>query len=91
MHIQTVTGLIRRSPVAASHKYSGSSRSIRSTGLFAEKNYKGEIEVSYWTGGWSTQVQEAPIAITQFIGFAEAQGYNLTPVSGFTYTIRKAD
>ena len=89
--IQTVTGLIKRSPVTnKSHKYPSSSRSIRSTGVYAQKNWQGEIEVGYWTGGWTTHENKAEGELKTFIEFAKSQGYDFKFIGRWTVVVSKA-
>lgn len=91
LKIQTVTGLIKRSPVKnKSHKYPSGSRSTRSTGLYAVKNWQGEIEVGYWTGGWSTYADKAKGELDTFIEFARAEGYDFEWTGRFTLLMSKA-
>jgi len=91
LKIQTVTGLIKRSPVVnKSHKYPSSSRSIRSTGVYAQKNWQGQIEVGYWTGGWDTQAKQADGELETFIEFAQAEGYDSKFVGRWTVVMSKA-
>lgn len=91
LKIQTVTGLIKRSPVKnKSHKYPSGSRSTRSTGLYAVKNWQDEIEVGYWTGGWSTHADRAEGELNTFIEFAQAEGYDFKWIGRWSLVISKA-
>lgn len=90
LKIQTFTGLIKRSPVKnKSHKYPRGGRSSRSSGVYAQKNWRGEIEVGYWTNGWTHHIDMAEGELNTFIEFAQSQGYEFERTGHFTAKISK--
>lgn len=51
--VQAVSGAIRSTAgIKVSHKYSGSGRGVRSTGVYVEKSY-GTIVIGFWSGDWA--------------------------------------
>ena len=93
LSIQTVSGLIRRTPgIQKSHKYTqANSRSVRSNGVYVYKNYQSEIVVGFEHGGYKHLIDIAGEQLHRFQNFATGLGFEFTPVQGtrFELVIKK--
>lgn len=95
LNIQAVTGLIKRSPaINKSHRYKTLSkkagRTSRSVGLFAEKQWNGQIAVSYSLINYYDLAEaRAKADFAAFVEFAEAEGYTITITGKWSGIITK--
>lgn len=93
LKIQTVTGLIRKSPSQfKSHNYKVKSKvagsGTRSLGLYAEKMWNGQIQISFNLINYdNSAMARAEAELAAFAEFAKAEGYKVVPVSRFSYAI----
>ena len=79
LKIQTVLGLIRRTPdIRVSHKYKKLSSmpgaQIRSVGIYTFKGYDGQIIVGFDCNGYSHHRETAGEQLSKFQSFAISQG-----------------
>jgi hypothetical protein len=87
LNIQTVSGLIRKAPgITASHKYKKLSplagRSIRSVGIYAFKDYHGQIIVGFNHEGYAHQIDVAGEQLKKFQDFAISKGFQFETLQG---------
>jgi len=81
--IQTVVGLISKTPgIQKSHKYTGDSRWIRSNGIYAFKDYDGQIVTGFATNGYNFAENEMQDQLNAFQSFARTQGFEFAIAKG---------
>jgi hypothetical protein len=77
---QQVLGAIRATEgIEKSQRYTHKgSRSVRSAGVYVEKNYKGQAVLGFWTGGWSHQRERSAGDLARVIATLESKGFTVT-------------
>ncbi len=77
--VQAVAGAIRATEgVLVSHRYTHKgSRSIRSTGVYAEKLSDGRIKLGYNTAGYDHHAKRAVIQLPLVIETLKAKGFDV--------------
>lgn len=91
--VQAVAAAIRTTDnVTVSKRYTHKgSRSIRSCGVYTEKRFDGEIELSYWTSGYKHQADRSQAELAAVIATLNNKGFAVVEktVQGWATSTRK--
>lgn len=93
--VQAVAAAIRVTKgVSRSHLYPSSSRNIRSTGVYTQKNRNGQIVLDYWTGGYKHHAERMDTELAAVTETLQAKGFKVVTVmepawSGSAATVTK--
>jgi hypothetical protein len=77
--VQAVSGAIRATKgIISSAKFQGSSRLVRSTGIYAEKRrFSGEIIIDVWTSGYEHAARRGKEDMPKVIETLESKGFKV--------------
>lgn len=76
--IQAVSGAIRATKgIISSAKFVGSSRRVRSTGIYAEKRPNGQIIIDIWASGYEHAMRRGKEDMPKVIATLEAKGFKV--------------
>jgi len=87
--VQAVAGAIRATKtVSVSSRYThAGARSVRSCGVYTQTNYKGEVILDYWTGGYAHNQERKDIELADVITTLARKGYAVIPTPKMSYGV----